>query len=219
MNHRAGKPRATTRDRILATAGSLFAEHGFDAVSVRDIVRAARVNLGAITYYFGSKEALLGEVVLAKVAPLRETGQRILESERRPDDKLRAMLEAYAFFVLNQEPGLKVLFAEILSGGGRLPAAAVESVLWRNRVTQAVLREGIRQGIFRRCDVECAAWVFFGMLAAYVLEQPLLHRADRHGAYPRRYVRRIVDAALDVFMNGVRSQAEAGGGARRRKAE
>ncbi len=53
--------REQSAERIERAATDLFAEHGFDAVGVRDIARAAKVPVSAINYYFGSKEALYRE--------------------------------------------------------------------------------------------------------------------------------------------------------------
>lgn len=47
-----------TGKKILSTAETLFLERGYNAVTTRDIARAAEVNLGLIPYYFGSKENL-----------------------------------------------------------------------------------------------------------------------------------------------------------------
>jgi AcrR family transcriptional regulator len=56
---RLSDPRpAETRHRIVETSLRLFAEHGFKGVSVRDISTAARVNVAAISYHFGSKQGL-----------------------------------------------------------------------------------------------------------------------------------------------------------------
>ena len=48
-----------TEERIFLAAERLFADRGFDGVSVRDIVHEAGVNLAAVSYHFGSKSALL----------------------------------------------------------------------------------------------------------------------------------------------------------------
>lgn len=53
--------REQSAERIEHAATHLFAEHGFAAVSVRDIARVAKVPVSAINYYFGSKEALYRE--------------------------------------------------------------------------------------------------------------------------------------------------------------
>jgi AcrR family transcriptional regulator len=51
-----------TRERILDVAERLFMENGYEATSMRMITGAAEVNLAAVNYHFGSKEALLREV-------------------------------------------------------------------------------------------------------------------------------------------------------------
>jgi AcrR family transcriptional regulator len=201
MNQNHSSP--STRDRVIRVSADLFARHGYDGVSIRDIIRKAKVNLGAVTYHFGGKEGLFAEVLARKTEPLIEIGRRIVASRKSPDGKLREMLTAYAVHIMHDDPGLKVLFAETKEGGERLPRVAVERVMWRNRVFADIVREGIRQRLFRKCDVECLSWNFFEMLSSYILYQPLVGKAGRSGAYPKPYVRRVVKTALDVFMNGL----------------
>ncbi|HWL10934.1 MAG TPA: CerR family C-terminal domain-containing protein [Planctomicrobium sp.] len=47
-----------TRDRILNAAGAVFADHGFEKATIREIVTRAEVNLAAVNYHFGDKERL-----------------------------------------------------------------------------------------------------------------------------------------------------------------
>ena len=73
-----------TRAAILDAAERLFSENGVEGASVRDIVRAAGVNLGAINYHFGSKERLAIEVFARRLEPVnRERIARLdaLEAE------------------------------------------------------------------------------------------------------------------------------------------
>ncbi len=51
-----------SRERLLDAAEKLFARYGFNGVSVRQIVHAAKVNLGAVPYHFGTKEELFKEL-------------------------------------------------------------------------------------------------------------------------------------------------------------
>lgn len=49
---------ADTRQRLLRTALEAFSRHGFDAVGTRQIAEKAGANIAAISYHFGSKQAL-----------------------------------------------------------------------------------------------------------------------------------------------------------------
>ena len=52
-----------TRERLLDAAENLFAANGLEGVSVRAITTRAQANLAAIGYHFGSKDALIQEVI------------------------------------------------------------------------------------------------------------------------------------------------------------
>ncbi len=55
---------AATPTLLLDVAERLFAENGFDKVSIREIVRASgQSNLSAAHYHFGSREALVAAVI------------------------------------------------------------------------------------------------------------------------------------------------------------
>jgi len=67
-----------TRDRVFLAAEALFAAHGFNAVSVRDITAEAGVNLAAVNYHFGSKDGLLFEIFRRRSEELNRTRARML---------------------------------------------------------------------------------------------------------------------------------------------
>ncbi|MCB1077775.1 MAG: efflux transporter outer membrane subunit, partial [Verrucomicrobiae bacterium] len=72
-------PPQETRDRILDAAENLFADHGFSKVSLRQITAEAGVNLAAVNYHFGSKDALVFEVLSRIVDPINRERLRLLD--------------------------------------------------------------------------------------------------------------------------------------------
>ena len=57
--HREESKAATsTREKLLDAALGVFAEHGFDNASVRDICKVAGTNVASVNYHFNSKRAL-----------------------------------------------------------------------------------------------------------------------------------------------------------------
>ncbi|USG61015.1 CerR family C-terminal domain-containing protein [Sneathiella marina] len=64
----------TAATRMIETAGPLFADQPFDAVSTRQIAKAAGVNLSAISYHFENKEGLyraIFEKIIEDLKPIR----------------------------------------------------------------------------------------------------------------------------------------------------
>jgi len=99
-----------TRERLLDSAECLIARHGFSAASVRRITEHAGANLSAVSYYFGSKQALTHEVLRRRLDRLnRARLEALSEARRRPTGErlapiLRAMIEPA--LVLSRHPGL-----------------------------------------------------------------------------------------------------------------
>jgi AcrR family transcriptional regulator len=83
----------TTKEIILDTAERLFAERGLDATSVRDITGAAGVNLGAITYHFGTKQKLIAAMFNRHFEPLRLRARELLQEAERKAGRGSATIE------------------------------------------------------------------------------------------------------------------------------
>ena len=89
---------AATKAAVFNAAERLFALHGFQNVSVRDITAEAGVNLASVNYHFGSKDALLFEIFRRRTSQLnRERARMLHEANARHDGKppVREILEAY----------------------------------------------------------------------------------------------------------------------------
>lgn len=85
-----------TKERILDAAEAAFAEHDYDTVTFRDLAAEAGVQFSLVTYYFGSKDVLLEEVVKRRFGVLdgaRRT--KLAELLERGDAKVRELLEAF----------------------------------------------------------------------------------------------------------------------------
>lgn len=52
----------STKTRIVEAAWQLFYEHGYDATTVEDVVRASGTSKGSFYHYFEGKDALLGSL-------------------------------------------------------------------------------------------------------------------------------------------------------------
>lgn len=98
----SGDSEKAVRDRLLDVAEELFAVHGFDGTSIRELAAAAECNIAAVNYYFGGKEKLYEEVFRRHLTEMREIRvssiDRVMaESKGRPEleDLLGAFADAF----------------------------------------------------------------------------------------------------------------------------
>ncbi len=90
--------RPNMREAILCAAEELFSTNGFNAVSVRDIARAAGANPGSVTYHFKTKDGLLLEIYRRHCGPMNRRRAELLAAARRVrdlGDRLEAIVRAY----------------------------------------------------------------------------------------------------------------------------
>src|SRR5512143_3976610 len=86
--------KAETKDRILDAAERLFAEHGFDATSLRMITAAAGVNLAAVNYHFRSKDSLIEAVFGRRIGPVNKERLEMLTAAEKAAGSDPLSLEA-----------------------------------------------------------------------------------------------------------------------------
>jgi AcrR family transcriptional regulator len=112
MPLRAVKPQHETRTRILDAAEELFMLHGFGGTSMRLLTSKAGVNLAAVNYHFGSKDALIEAVFRRRLDPMniaRIAALEALETNGTPDAD--AIIRAFV--------GASLRMLEDAKGGGR----------------------------------------------------------------------------------------------------
>jgi len=142
---------ATTRQALLATARRLFAQQGYDATSIREITREAGANLGAVTYHFGSKQALyeavLGEALMPFVA-------RIVGAATRPGtplDRVSAVVGEY-FDLLAETEDLPFLLIQEMMARRAAPTPMSSALRRVSGALAELVAEGQADGSIRDGD-------------------------------------------------------------------
>jgi AcrR family transcriptional regulator len=102
------RPADYTRQAIMKAALRLFAEKGFQATSVRDIVAKARVNQAAINYHFKGKDGLYLEL-------LKTAFEKLTEQAGFDPDKLKSLSREEAVRNFVQQQLRPLLFRDELS--------------------------------------------------------------------------------------------------------
>ena len=78
--------RDNTASRIISTATRLFAAHGYDGTSTRNICEAAGANIAALHYHFGSKENLYHHIIEQFATERLDFARKTLQPPQNIDD-------------------------------------------------------------------------------------------------------------------------------------
>lgn len=90
--HRAGRPRASSRETLAEAASELFLEQGYEATSVADITRRAGVSRSSFFNYFSSKS----DVVWSGIDERISVFEHALAAGADVDAAVRAIVEDFA---------------------------------------------------------------------------------------------------------------------------
>ena len=172
------------RSKILSAATPLFAKHGLNGVSVRNLANAAGVNLSMISYHFGGKAGLYAEILEGQFKGFRYIDD-IAKSDLPPLEKfelyIRGTIRRY-----RENPYLLRYYVSELSNPtpsfNTIVRPAVKKVL---KVLREAVEEGISQNNLRKSlNSADSVLALAGMINFYFLVAPAArgfveHRRER----------------------------------------
>ncbi|MGQ8868889.1 TetR/AcrR family transcriptional regulator [Myroides sp. TSA_177.3] len=137
---------------ILLVAEELFSQKGIDGTSIRDISKAAGINVAMINYYFGSKSAMVSALFEIRLTRTREklidlTDNTLLNSF----EKLLAFVEHLMAVQLNNADFHLILMNQ-LAKKQNVPEISEGIVLLKRDIMQHINRfieEGYESGLFQ----------------------------------------------------------------------
>jgi len=205
-------PASSTPDRILDAAEELYLERGFADTSLRELTRRAGVNLAAVNYHFGSKEALFHALVERRFAPINE--RRIdlldaLEAEGDPglEEVLRALVEPIVELRLRDPRSARFLVQIVnrLTGVTSGAVASVERVFRETSVRfLAAVQRALPGDPADRLELH-ACWVSGAMLGT--LLDPHAFLEPPPGVDPELHHRRVLDELVRFLAGALRAVA------------
>ena len=203
MTYIAGKRernKAANRAAILEAGRRCFIEHGYDAITVRDIIRATDLATGTFYNYFPDKRSVFSALLENRMLELTE---RLVQIRRSAPDMRVFIHDTYlaAFETIAEDP---VFYRFISRNIPVVQELYDESVMGISvSALEHDIRDAIKRGLFPEIDVEYLAAAFFGVAAE--IGRKLAQREDRD---PRP----AAELATRIFLEGVTGAAKADNG-------
>ena len=155
------------KEQIIEIAERLFAEQGFEAISVREIARAAGVNIAMISYYFGSKEKLYEEIIRRKLISF-ETIKHIDESYESNFDKLAFISNIIIDSFFQNRYFQVIIFREMsLNQRTHMADFLIEHMQRNFEFITGIVKKGIRKKEFKNVDVDLTVMSLFAIIRMY----------------------------------------------------
>lgn len=201
------EPHSPTALKILGIAGQLFMQRGYHAVSINDIVRAARITKPTLYYHFPDKEELF---VQAAIHVLAEA-HRAFETATAEASDLAGRLMGMARVLLDSANGdMRMLRHEMHE---HLPPAQQQrlgTAFWEHMIapTRRVMQGGLERGELAPRPDLALAMLFLGMVESFYQFSPQQSRAifpAEPGDSPNAAF--TAEALVDLFLNGVSRRA------------
>lgn len=171
-----GRPaNPAVRASILAAALELFAERGYDATSVNEVVVRAGVTKGALYHYFSAKEDLLYEIYRDHLDQQMADLDRIVTSGDDPAAALYKVVENLVVTTITHLPVVTV-FGRDMSRLSSERFAALQAD-WRRYQAgvRGLIGAAQRDGALARTTTpELASWMIFG----FTNSLPLWYQPD-----------------------------------------
>ena len=188
---RREQTKVANRTAILEAAREVFAEMGFGAASVRDIVRRTDLASGTFYNYFPDKESVLRALVEEAAEEIRVEVREARLAARSLEDFIRLGFRAY-FNHLATDPQL---FELVSRNAGTIRAMFDEPVLGAGAEELAEdIRTGIAAGLLPEVDSEYLAHAMVG--SAFEVAVSMLDRDPVD-------VEAAVDFVSAIFVGGI----------------
>lgn len=158
------KDDTSTESALLKAATELFVTRGYAATSIRAITDRAGVNLGAVTYHYGTKDALYQAVAASLLEPFRNHVATTAQAPGVPLDRLESLVRA-VFEYLHAHPELPRFIVQQLAGVRPVPPAVQSALEANHRVIAELISDGQRDGTIRQGNAR--------LLALSVVAQPI----------------------------------------------
>ena len=135
---------------ILNVTEKLFAEKGFDGTSVRDIAKAADINVAMVSYYFGSKEKLLDAIIIHRVSGFRMILENLQLETISPVEKIKKFVALYISKLNENKDVYQIIHFEIVNQKRACDFSAFAEIKKKNLLLlENIITEGQKANVFK----------------------------------------------------------------------
>jgi AcrR family transcriptional regulator len=153
------------KQEIRAKAAEVFAEHGFDRASIRDLAKSADMSLAGLYYYYRGKDEILFDIQFRSFQTLLDIHAEALAGVTDPIEKLNKVIAAHCAFFASHLSEMKVMSRESEQLDGEFAKQVGELRRRYVRLVKGILEEiASEKGLRPHTSPDIAVFLLFGMM-------------------------------------------------------
>jgi AcrR family transcriptional regulator len=195
-------------ERLLEAAISLFAQHGFDAVSTGTVAIAAGLTQSMVHYHFGTKEKLWKAAIEHLMHARGNMFSLNMEDLRDVDDLSRLKIMLRRFISANAaDPDLtRILIHEGMNDSPRLKWLAKRYMIRGYATFNAAIESAIKSEVVRRLPVRDVTNIIVGACVLTFTLSRLLKEVYGELPTSTEAVTSLSDTLLEVLFKGLEAK-------------
>ncbi|MEO8318666.1 MAG: TetR/AcrR family transcriptional regulator [Bradyrhizobium sp.] len=153
-----------TMEAIRKAGLRLIFEHGYAAMSLRQLAAEVGIQAGSLYNHISTKQELLFDLVQDHMNELLRQLDRALQSQERPVDKLRAFVAFHVTYHMTKKREVFIANSELRSLEPKNYDAIVAlRGAYEQRLTD-ILSEGVSEGEFEVADIQVGTFAILALL-------------------------------------------------------
>src|SRR3954447_11397085 len=153
-----------TLEAIRKAGLRLIFEHGYAAMSLRDLAAEVGIQVGSLYNHISTKQELLFDLVQDHVNELLRQLDLALEGKRGPEEKLRAFVAFHVTYHMSRKREVFIANSELRSLEPRNYDAIVALRSAYEARLAKILSEGVAEGAFDVVDIKVATFAILALL-------------------------------------------------------
>jgi AcrR family transcriptional regulator len=195
------RTKTANRQAILAAARRVFGELGYDATTVRDIIRGTELASGTFYNYFKSKEEVFEALQDDSAHRFRPLLREQCERADTFETFVRGTLDAYFHFLANEKAGGRIMQRPQSQFTHWVDTPEMKAIFLEVRLQ---IQSAVGRGLAPNIDADYLAAASIGI--AREVGERMLQRADGNVAHASAF-------CADLILHGVAREAVAGANA------
>jgi TetR/AcrR family transcriptional regulator, cholesterol catabolism regulator len=157
---------AGMKDTIKRVSIDLFHKQGYFATGISDIARASGIQKASIYYHYANKEDILFDIFKTTMIDLDANLENALKGAKGTEGKVQAAIRSHVIFHIDRQKEVFISDSELRGLTVDNYKTIIDLRDKYEKKFQALIRTGIREGVFSNLDSKVTSYGMITMCTA-----------------------------------------------------